>query len=135
MQRDLSRLTRELQNEKCPRRVCDEVQRRVFARGHTPGWRHRVIPAVAAGLVLAGFTVLWQWPAARNVRPTAESPMRATQSRLQTANQAAAALELIGSIAARAGALSEKAVSDRAVPPLRNSLYNAQNQIIHHLQL
>jgi hypothetical protein len=114
--------------------VRDEVRRRVGWRGDSPGWLHRAIPA-AALLVLAGCVLIWRWPADRSARQAAEAPTRAPKDRGQVANQAAGALEWIGSMAARAGAQSEKVISDRAVPPLRNSLQDAENKIIQHIEL
>jgi len=135
MQRDLSQLTRELQKETCPRRVLDEVQRRVSADGHSPGWTRGLISAVATVLVLACCILIWRWPAGGNMQQSADSRARTLQNRVQIANQAAVAMELIGSIAAKAGAQSGKDISDHTLPPLLNSLQAAENKINRHIKL
>jgi anti-sigma factor RsiW len=135
MQKDLSRLTRELQKETCPCRVLDEVQRRVGRRDSSRAWLRCAIPAATAALMLAVGVLIWRWESEQNARLARESPARLALDRVRVANQAADALELIGSIAARAGVQSQKAISDRAVPPLRNSLQAAENKIIHHIEL
>lgn len=130
MQGNLPKLTRELRKETCPRRVRDEVQRKISAQESARGWSRYAVPVAAAGLVLAGCIWLWRWPADANVRREASSAERASRDQVQIAHQAADALEFVGSLMANAGARSEKAISDHAVPPLRNSLQAVKNKII-----
>jgi len=131
MQRDLSKLTRELRQETCPRRVCDEIQRRIPTRGSARGWLRYAVPATAAGLVLACCVWLGRGPAAPNARRGAEAAERASRDQVQIAHQAADALEFVGSLMASAGARSEKVISDQTVPPLQNSFQAAKNKIMH----
>jgi hypothetical protein len=131
MQRDLSKLTHELRKETCPRRVRDEVQRQISAQGSVRGWSRYAVPAAAAGLGLACCLWIWRWSADGHAGREAASAERVSRERIQIANQAAEALEFVGSILAKAGARSEKVISDQAVAPLRNSLQAAKNKIIH----
>jgi len=135
MQKDLSRLTRELQKETCPQRVRDEVQRQISARASSPGWLRLAIPLAAVGLVLVCGLSVWRWQAARESTREAELAERASRDRAQITHEAEGALGLIGSVLANAGADSGKVIYDRAVPPLRNSLQTANNKIIHCIQL
>ena len=127
-QRDLSRLTRELKNETCPQRVRDEVQRRISAQASSPGWLRLAIPLAA--LLVCG-VLSWHWQAEKNAKRQAELAQLELRNRVQVAQQAEDALGLIGSVLVDAGAHSEKVIYDRAVPPLRNSLQTANNNIIH----
>ena len=131
MQPDLSRLTRALRKEICPRHVHDEVRRRISLEASSPKRWRLAVPLAVAGLVLAcGFSV-WQWQARRH----AELAARATIQRARVANQAEAALGLIGAVLVDVGAHSEKVISDRAVLPLRNSLELTKNKIIRNIEL
>jgi hypothetical protein len=49
---------------------------------------------------------------------------------MQVARQAETALGLIGTMLLDAGAHSESAISNRAIPPLRNGLETAKNKIV-----
>jgi hypothetical protein len=69
------------------------------------------------------------------MQPSADSLARTLQNRVQIANQAAVAMELIGSIATKAGAQSGKEISDHTLPPLLNSLQAAENKINRHIKL
>jgi anti-sigma factor RsiW len=134
MQEDLSRLTNELRKETCPQRVNDEVQRRIAARGVASGWLRRAMPAAAAVLVMVGCVWTWHWHAGGKARQEAAQAEQ-ERTRVQIAFQAEGALGLIGSVLANAGAESERVISERAVPPLRNSLQTANNKISHYIQL
>jgi hypothetical protein len=70
--------------------------------------------------------------------PPAQQPQlveHEAQSRILVARQAATALDLIGAALLDAGAHSETAISNRAIPPLRNGLQTAKNKIIRHTEL
>jgi hypothetical protein len=135
MQEDLSRLTNELRKETCPQRVGEEVQRRIAARGPASGWWRQAMPATAAVLVVVCCVWVWRWHEGEKARQEAVQAEQAARTRVQIAYQAEGALGLIGSVLASAGAESEKVISERAVPPLRNSLQTANNKISHYIQL
>ncbi len=132
MQEDLSRLTRELQKETCPQGVLDEVGRRIESR--SPSRRRFAIALAFASVVAVCCLVVWQWQARVNARQQAELE-RVRLARVQVATQARDALGLIGMELVDAGAHSGKVISDRAVPPLRDSLQTAKNKIIQHIEL
>ena len=127
MPQDLSQLTRELQRETCPRRVLDAVQQRIVVEAASPGWLRQAILVAAVALVLACAVSLWQWET--------RMAQRAALRRGEVARQAEGALGLVGALLAHASAQSEKVISDRAVPPLRNSFQTAKNKIIRHIEL
>jgi hypothetical protein len=133
MQPDLPRLARELKKETCPRRVLDEVQRRIAAERPSPRRLRFAISIAMAGLVLACGLSAWRWNEhARQQAAVAEFNAR---ERAQTMNQAEGALGYVGSVLLQAGAHSEKIISDRAVPPLRSSLQLTKNKIIPNIEL
>jgi hypothetical protein len=135
MQADLYRLTRELRKETCPGRVHDEVRRRTSPEASSPRRLRFAISVAVAGLVLACGLSVWRWQGGEKTRPQAELPERTTLDRARIANQAEAALGLIGCVLVNAGAHSERVISDRAVLPLRNSLELTKNKIIHNIEL
>lgn len=130
MQKNLSRLARELQKETCPQWVHDEVQRRIAAQTPSRGWLRLAIPAVATVLVAVCCVLIWQSREREKARQEA-----ALAERLQIAHQTENALGLIGRVLVDAGAQSGKVIYDRAAPPLRNSLQTANNKIIHDIEL
>jgi hypothetical protein len=132
MQRDLSGLTRELRKESCPQHVLEEVQRKIsLKRSSTLRWRLAGGFAIVMAVLACGVSV-WQWESGRNIRRQAE---QAESERLRVANEARDALEVVGGVLRDAGAHSEKIISDRAVPPLRNSFEIAKNKIIKNNEL
>ena len=131
MQQDLSELTSELRKETCPRRVLDEVERQISQKRSAPG-RLRLALCAVACVALAGCFAVWLWHGNESARTLVEHPK---PDSAQVANQAETALALTGSILLKASAHSEKIISDRAVPPLRNSIEIARNKIIHHTEL
>jgi hypothetical protein len=135
MQADLSRLTRALRKETCPRRVHDEVRRRILLEPSSHGRLRPAISVALAVLVLAcGFSI-WQWQAGENAQRHAELAARTTLQRARIANQAEAALGLIGAVLVNVGAHFEKVISARAVLPLQNSLEVTKNKIIENIKL
>ena len=132
MQQDLSELTRELQKETCPPRVINKVRGRISARLWSAG-QLRIAVAFAVVVVACGF-VAWRWQAGVNARQQVEAE-RTTLARTRVANQAEGALTLVGSELLDASAHSGKIISDRAVPPLRNSIEIAKNKIINPMEL
>ena len=136
MQEDLSRLARELRKETCPRRVIDQVVRRIAVETPPPN-RYRY--AISATLAFAGIVIICGLLI--RARLTGD---HAGQSQLveqqaqhsrQVARQAETALGLIGTALLDAGAHSETVISDRVVPPLRNGLRTAKNKIIRNTEL
>ena len=135
MQESLPRLARELRNETCPQRVIDETVRRIAAET-PPLDRFRYgIPLTVAGLVLLGCLIIWRRTgdgnAERQMNPAARESLRGAQ----IARQTEGALGLIGSVLLDAGAHSERVISDRAIPPLRNGIETAKNKIMHSTDL
>ena len=134
MQPDLPRLIHELKKETCPQRVRDKVRGQISARESSPrGWR-LAIPALAAGLVLMCSLSVWRWRAIEHERQQVRLA-EVTLERARVASQAQDALGLVGSVLLDAGAHSEKVISDRAVPPLRNSLETAKNKLNQYIAL
>ena len=134
MQQDLSRITSELRKETCPRRVLDEVERKISQQKSAPT-RLRLALGAVAGFVLVVSLSVWLWQRNQNARPQAALAVAPKPDAAQVANQAEDALVLVGSELLDAGAHSEKIISDRAVPPLRNSIETAKNKIIHPMEL
>jgi len=130
MQPNLTRLIRELKKETCPRRVRDEVRGRILARESSPGRLRYAIPMVIAGLILVCCVTVWQYEA----REKAQQQARLAERR-QVADEATRALGLLGSVLLDASAHSEKIISDRTVPPLRNSLETTKNKINEYINL
>jgi len=135
MQEDLPGLVRELRKETCPQRVIDEALRRIARETPRPRRFRHVIPVALAGIVLLCGLLLARWrPAGGNARQP-ELVEQQTHGGTQAAREAETALGLIGSALLNAGARSETAVSERAIPPLQHGFDRARNKIIHHTQL
>jgi len=132
MQQDFSRLTRELRKETCPQGVLDAVGRRIERR--SPSRRRFAIAVAFAGAIVVCCLAGWGWQAGVSARRQAELE-RVRLGRVQVATQARDALGLIGMELVDAGAHSGKIISDRAVPPLRDSFQTAKNKIIQHIEL
>ena len=134
MQQDLSRIATELRKETCPRRVLDEVERQISQQKSAPT-RLRLALGAIAGFVLVVSLSVWLWQRNENTRPQTTSVERPRPERALVAKQAQAALVLVGSELLDASAHSEKIISDRAVPPLRNSIETAKNKLTHPMEL
>ena len=132
MQEDLSQLARELRKETCPRRVLDEVERQISKSA--PIRLRLALFCAVAGFVLVGCLIIWLWQVNKNARPRVALVEHPKPDRAQVANEAEIALSLMGSVLLDASAHSEKIISDRAVPPLRNSIEIARNKIVHRIQ-
>jgi hypothetical protein len=130
MQQDLSQIASELRKETCPRRVLDEVERQITQKQSAPNRLRLALSYAIAGVILAGCLSVWLWQRNKNIPSQIANP-----DRVQVANQAEYALALVGSELLDAGAHSEKIISDRAVPPLRNSIEIAKNKIINPMEL
>jgi hypothetical protein len=135
MQPDLQRIARELKKETCPRRVRDKVRGRISAREASPRRLRYAIAMAIAGLVLVCGLSVWQWHAVESARQQARLAELNTRERARVANQAEDALGWVGSVLLDAGAHSEKIISDRTVPPLRNSLETTKNKITQYIDL
>lgn len=133
MQKDLSQLTRELRKETCPRRVLDEVERQIAQKKSAPLRLRLALLGAVAGLVFC--LSMWLWQRNENARLQAALLEQRKAERALVANQAEQALALVGSELLHVGAHSEKIISDRAVPPLRNSIETAKNKITHSMEL
>jgi anti-sigma factor RsiW len=130
MQTKLTQLIRELKNEKCPQRVRDHVRGRIAARESSPRGLRLAIPVTLAGMVLLCGLLVWQ----QQARERAWQQARLAQ-RTRVARQAEDALGLVGSMLLSAGNDSGQIISDRTVPPLRNSFEAAKNKINQYLDL
>ena len=135
MRPDLTRLTRELRGETCPQGVLDKVARQISVDKSSRHWSRQAVFAVCAGLILLGCLSAWRWHAIRVTRERTRLAEFNTRERARVANQAEDALGLIGSVLLDAGARSQKIISDRTVPPLRDSLETAKNKIIQYIEL
>jgi len=89
--------------------------------------------ALASVVLLCGLFV-WQWRAHEHSRQQARLA-QITIERTRVAHQAENALGLVGSMLLTAGHDSEKIISDRTVPPLRNSFETAKNKINQYIDL
>jgi anti-sigma factor RsiW len=134
MQTKLTQLIRELKNEKCPQRVRDQVRGRIAARETSPRRLRLAIPMAFAGLMLACGLLVWQRLAREHVRQQAQLA-QLTAERARVAHQAENALGLVGSVLLSAGNDSGKIISDRAVPPLRDSFETAKNKLNRYIDL
>lgn len=130
MRPNLQRLIRELKKETCPSRVRDEVRGRISARESSRGRLRYAVSAVFATLILLCCLTVAQ----RRAREQARQQAKLAERQL-VANQAVDAMGLVGSVLLDASARSEKIISDRTVPQLRNSLEIAKNKIIQHIEL
>lgn len=132
MQTKLTQLVRELKNEKCPQRVRDQVRGRIAARETAPRLRFAIPMAFAVVILLCGLFV-WQQQARERARQKALAQL--TLERARVAHQAENALGLVGSMLLSAGNDSGQIISDRTVPPLRNSFETAKNKINRYIDL
>ena len=131
MQKDVTRLARELRKETCPRRVIDEATRRIAAETPSPSRLRYALPvALAVLLVLGGFMVQRRLAGGNAGRPPRLAEQHAVD-RAQIARQAEGAFALIGAVLRDAAAHSETVITDRAVPPLQNGLESFWQKIIH----
>ena len=127
MPEDLPRIASELRQETCPRRVIDEVMRRIAAETPRPG---RVRYGVAVAVVLATAVFICGLLVQARLGREQEA-----QRRVQAARQAETALSLIGTALLRAGAQSETVISERALPTLRQGLQTATDKIVRPIEL
>jgi hypothetical protein len=134
MQTKLTQLIRELKNEKCPQRVRDQVRGRIAARESSPRGLRLAIPMAFAVVVVAAGLFVWQQQAREHAREQARLA-QLTLERTRVARQAEDALGLVGSMLLSAGNDSGQIISDRTVPPLRNSFEAAKNKINRYLDL
>lgn len=135
MQEDLSKITSELRKETCPRRVLNKVRGQISAQEASRGrLRYAIALATACAVVVCCFTI-WLWHTGTNSPQQAQLIEHTKPDRAQVANQAETALAFVGSELLDAGAHSEKIISDRAVPPLRNSIEITKNKLIHPMEL
>jgi type II secretory pathway component PulM len=132
MQPDLQRIVDELKNEKCPQRIRDQVRGRISAR-ESACLRYAMPLAFVAFIVICGLLV-WQWQVRENARQQAQLAQLTTE-RADVARQAQDAMELLGIVLIDAGAHSERIISDRTVPQLRNSLETAKNKLNPYIDL
>jgi hypothetical protein len=136
MQEDLPRLTRELRNETCPRRVIDGALRRIAAETPPPSRLRYAIPVTLgfAGAVLLGSLFLrWGLKSDKAGQPP-QLVEQLAQRRSQVAREAETALGVIGVVLLEAGSHSETVISDHAISPLRNGLQTAKTKIIRHTE-
>ena len=134
MQPDLQQIIRKLKNETCPQRVRDQVRGRISARASLSPRLRYAIPVAFAGFILVCGLLVWQWQVRENVRRQ-ERLAQLTIERAHVAHQAEDALGLVGSVLLDAGNHSQKIISDRTVPPLRNSFETAKSKIIPYIDL
>lgn len=135
MQEDLSQITNELRNETCPRRVINKVKGQISAQETSRGRLRFAMGLAMAGVVVACSFTIWLREENENARTKTVLVERPNADRALVAHQAETALALVGSELLHAGAHSEKIISDRAVPPLRNSIEIAKNKIINPMEL
>jgi hypothetical protein len=133
MSQDLSGLTRELREEKCPRRVLDEVERRISQSA--PRRFRWALPFAVAVIVLVTCFFVWQGRTGRTAPQQAKGSMPPQSNPAQIASQTESALNLMGSVLIDAGVRSERIIVAQAVPPLRDSIEIARNQIIKNTDL
>lgn len=135
MQRHLSQLASELRKETCPQRVLDEVERRISQEKSAPVRLRWAVLWVVAGFVLVACLSVWLWAGKENARRGAALVEHPKLDHAQMARQAENALALVGSELLDASAHSQKIISDRAVPPLRNSIETAKNKMTPRIAL
>ena len=133
MGENLPRLARELRKETCPPRVLDEVGRRISAQASPSRQLPYGIAAAVVGLVLLCCLAVWRPQPRGDVGRQAQLEVPSDPAKI--AGQAEGALGFIGSILLEAGAHSEKVLSERAVPPLRNGFETTKNKITHRIEL
>jgi hypothetical protein len=134
MDEDLQQLVHELRQEVCPRRVHDEVARRIISQKPAPGrWRFTVALATVA-LVALCCLAIWRWPAGGRSAQQAQWAEPPTPDRTLVVAQAEEVLGFMGSIVIDAGAYSEQIIFKGAVPPLQNHLETTRDKIIHLIQ-
>jgi hypothetical protein len=135
MQPHEQRIIRELKNETCPQRVRDKARGQISARESSSRRLRYAVPMAIACVVLVCCLSVWQWHAAQTARQQASLAELNARERARVAGQAEDALGLVGSVLLDAGAHSEKIISDRTVPSLRNSLETTKNKIIPYIDL
>jgi hypothetical protein len=130
MDQDLQRLTHELRNERCPRRVLDEVTRQIqLQRGPRRLGSLQIATVIVVAALLCA-VVIWRRP------PAGESPQvgqqaQANTDRAQVAAQAQNALGYLGAVLRDAEARTTTIVLNQAVPPVRNSLLTTKNKLLN----
>lgn len=133
MQPNLTQLIRELKEEKCPQRVRDQVRGRIAARESSPPRLRLAVPMAITAIVLTCGLIVWQWQAREYARQA--RLVQLSVERARVAHQAEDALGFVGSVLLSAGNDSGKIISDRTVPPLRNSFEAAKNKFTQHIDL
>jgi hypothetical protein len=119
MDHELQKLIRQLQDEKCPPTVLDQVAQRI-AREKTPARPLRSSLAWAVSIAcLLGAVALWQWQARREARANRALVVQQTQE----------AFGYIGQALIRAAVHTENTLLKEAVPPLRNGFETVRNKV------
>jgi len=108
------------------------VERQISQEKSAPSRLRFALGAVAALVVVA---CLSMWLQQGDQTVLTPMPVAPKPDNAMVANQAETALTFVGSELLHAGAHSEMIISDRAVPPLRNSIEIARNKIIHPMEL
>jgi hypothetical protein len=135
MQKNLLQLASELRKETCPQRVLDEVARRISAQAPQSNRLRYRIAATGLILVLLCSLTVWLRISGGHFDRQPKFVERAPLKHAEVAEQAEGALGFIGSVLLDAGARSEKVISDKTVPRLRNSLETTKNKVIHRIKL
>lgn len=134
MQKDLRRFASALRQETCPRRVIVGAGQKIAAQKSLSAPLRYSLPFALAGAALLGALLLRSHLTGGNTRHQAK--LAAQQARqVQLARQTETALGLIGAVLLDARAHSENAISDHAIPPLRNGLQTARNKLLRHTEL
>ena len=131
MDHELQKLIRQLQDEKCPPKVLDQVAQRI-SREKTTARSLRFSLAWAASIAcLLGAVALWQWQARREAQLLAAelAAAQARANRALVAQQTQEAFGYIGQALIRAAAHTENALLREAMPPFRNGFEILKNKV------
>lgn len=119
MDPNLARLVRHLRTERCPQSVIDRLHRRV---GRTPAARHPrpslLVSRVGAGALLAAVAAVATWLYHVPPQVPDRTQRHSSPDRTVLLAEVHATAALVGQVLAQAGAQTEDALLDRAMPPI-----------------
>jgi hypothetical protein len=131
MDHELQKLIRQLQAEKCPPKVLDQVAQHI-SREKTTARSLRSSLAWAISIAcLLGAVAFWQWQARREaqLRSAELAAAQTGPNRALVAQQTQEAVGYIGQALIRAAVRAENTLLREAVPPLRNGFETVKNKM------
>jgi hypothetical protein len=135
MDHELQKLIRQLQNQKCPQKVLDQVAQRISPQKRNRASLRSSLAWAVSIACLIGAGAIWHWQARREAQ-LLEVELAAAEARANRAlvlQQTEQAFGYIGQALIRAAAHTENTLLKEAVPPLRNGFETVKNKVTNSI--